>query len=43
MDAEPVATNDAIAVDIEPPNAVHNALATCGITNAAHCDVLMNI
>jgi hypothetical protein len=32
-DAEPVATNDAVAVDIEPPNPVHNVLVTCNITN----------
>ena len=43
MDAEPVAANIAIAVNVEPPNPDHNVIVTCGITNAAHRDVLMNI
>jgi hypothetical protein len=41
--AEPVAANNAIAVAVESPNPVYNALVTCGITNAAHRDVIMNI
>ena len=43
MDAEPVAAAGAIDTDVEPPNPVHGILITCGVTNAAHRDVFMEI
>ena len=43
MGAEPVAAAGAVAADVEPPNPVHDVLLTCGVTNAAHRDVFMEI
>ena len=43
MGAEPIAANNAIAPDVEPPSPVHNVLVTCGIMIATYRDVLMNI
>ena len=44
MDAEPpIANVDAVAVEPEPPNPVHNLLSTCGITNAAHRAIFIYI
>jgi hypothetical protein len=38
MDAEPVAAvaDDAVVVEVEPPNPIHDVLVACGITKAAH-------
>ncbi len=45
MDAEPVAAvaDDAVVVEVEPPNPIHDVLATCGVTNAAHRATLIEI
>ena len=43
MDAELVAAAGAVDAEVEPPNPVHGILMTCGITNAAHREVLMEI
>jgi hypothetical protein len=45
MDAEPVAAvvDDAVVVEVEPPNPIHDVLVTCGVTNAAHCTTLNKI
>jgi hypothetical protein len=41
MDAEPVA---AVQVDgVELPNPIHNILITCGVMNAAHCAMFIDI
>ncbi|KAI2494631.1 hypothetical protein MHU86_19909 [Fragilaria crotonensis] len=45
MDAEPVAAvaDDAVVVEVEPPNPIHDVLVTCGVTNAAHRTTLIEI
>ena len=45
MDAEPVATiaENAVVVETEPPNPIHDVLVTCGVTNAAHHATLIEI
>ena len=45
MDAEPVAAvvDDAVVVEVEPPNPIHDELVTCGVTNAAHHTTLIEI
>ena len=43
MDAELVAAAGAVDAEVEPTNPVHGILITCGITNAAHRDVFMEI
>ena len=44
MDVQPVAAAaDADIADAEPPNPVHDVLVTCGISNAAHREVFMNV
>ena len=43
MNAEPVAAAGTVVADIELPNPVHGVLLTCGITNATHCEVFMDI
>ncbi|KAI2494994.1 hypothetical protein MHU86_19513 [Fragilaria crotonensis] len=45
MDAEPVAAiaEDAVVVEAEPPNPIHDVLMTCGVTNAADRATLMEI
>ena len=45
MDAEPVATiaEDAVVIEAEPPNPIHDVFVTCGVTNAAHRATLIEI
>jgi hypothetical protein len=46
MDAEPVAAavaEDAVVVQAEPPNPIHDVFVTCGVTNAAHRSTLMDV
>ena len=45
MDAEPVAAvaDDAVVVEVEPANPIHDVLVTCGVTNAAHRTTLIEI
>ena len=43
MDAEPVAAAGAVVAYVELPNPIHDVLITCGVTNAAHRDVFIDI
>jgi hypothetical protein len=45
MDAEPVVAvaYDAVVVEVEPSNPIHNVLMTCGVTNVAHHATLIEI